>query len=535
MPRAQIVQVQQGSTEWLEHRARSYNASDAAAMLGISSYKSRTELLNEKKTGISPEVDPFTQKRFDRGHELEHKAKPIVERLIGKGDLFPVVLAADVYGLPLAASLDGLTMDETASWENKTLNAKLEESLSDGVIPDEYHPQMEQGLMLSGANRCLFTASVEDPESKTGMRVLEVWYEKNLALRKRIIDGWKQFQSDLESHEYTNKTPTLIAAPVDQFPALTIRAMGSVTESNLTDFASSIRVLIKDKASNELVTDQDFVDADAIGKKFREGAKMVAERKQAMLDGAASIGKAAALMDDLIKEMNSAALSIEKRVKAEKESRKADLIQEFERELVTHFNHCNNRFDQPLIPVDLSQLHGANVIKGLKSIDSMRDKLSSALAQAKIVVNAMADLIAVNLKHIEENDFYTLVPDLPTVCTKPEADFKGMIALRKQQADDAKERTKAEAEEAAKQQTQEIEHQEEGSPVEGSIDEIPQSPEFIAVDPAQPDSEQTMIQFVGTREDFEALHNEFLAQVKLKSRTETQARKHFEMFLDFAF
>ena len=41
----QIVQLTQGSPEWHAHRAKHFNASDAAAMLGISPYMSRDELL----------------------------------------------------------------------------------------------------------------------------------------------------------------------------------------------------------------------------------------------------------------------------------------------------------------------------------------------------------------------------------------------------------------------------------------------------------------------------------------------------------
>ena len=46
----------QGSAEWHAFRRQHYTASDAPAMLGISPYKTRAELLREKATGITPEI-----------------------------------------------------------------------------------------------------------------------------------------------------------------------------------------------------------------------------------------------------------------------------------------------------------------------------------------------------------------------------------------------------------------------------------------------------------------------------------------------
>ena len=43
----------QGTPEWHQHRATHFNASDAPAMMGVSPYMTRTELLTRMKTGIS--------------------------------------------------------------------------------------------------------------------------------------------------------------------------------------------------------------------------------------------------------------------------------------------------------------------------------------------------------------------------------------------------------------------------------------------------------------------------------------------------
>mgnify|MGYP000576635691 CR=1 FL=1 len=51
------VQLIQGTREWLSHRAAHWNASDAPAMLGVSPYKTRDQLLRELATGITADVD----------------------------------------------------------------------------------------------------------------------------------------------------------------------------------------------------------------------------------------------------------------------------------------------------------------------------------------------------------------------------------------------------------------------------------------------------------------------------------------------
>ena len=61
----------QGGAEWHALRADKFTASEAPAMMGVSPYLTRAELLRQKKTGLAPEVDSATQGRFDAGHAAE--------------------------------------------------------------------------------------------------------------------------------------------------------------------------------------------------------------------------------------------------------------------------------------------------------------------------------------------------------------------------------------------------------------------------------------------------------------------------------
>jgi hypothetical protein len=59
------------------------NASDAPAMLGISPYTTRQELLDRIKYGVQKNITPAVQDIFDAGHRIEALARPIAETLLG--------------------------------------------------------------------------------------------------------------------------------------------------------------------------------------------------------------------------------------------------------------------------------------------------------------------------------------------------------------------------------------------------------------------------------------------------------------------
>ena len=115
-----IVNLKQGSPEWHAHRAKYDNASDAAAMMGCSPYKTRSQLLRERSTGVVADVGAEQQRRFDDGHRFEALARGLAEELIGD-DLAPIVGTEG----ELSASFDGITFMGDTVWEHKTLGEAL--------------------------------------------------------------------------------------------------------------------------------------------------------------------------------------------------------------------------------------------------------------------------------------------------------------------------------------------------------------------------------------------------------------------------
>jgi putative phage-type endonuclease len=432
----------QGSDAWHALRAKHFTASEASAMLGVSKYQTRADLLKRKATGLVEEVDAATQRRFDDGHAAEAAARPIVEGIIGD-DLYPVTMTADVNGLPLLASMDGLTMIGDTGWETKLLNKDLRADVEAGTLDEHYTVQMEQQLMVSGADRIYFTTTDGTPEGTFGM-----WYDPNPALRERIVAGWAQFAEDVAAYVPEPETVKPAGKAPDALPALRIEVTGMVTASNLAAFREHA-LAVFGGIKTDLQTDADFADAERTVKWCKEVEDRLDAAKQHALSQTASIDDLFRTIDAIKEEARQKRLTLDKLVKAEKENRKAEIVAKAQQAMFEHLAALNGRVGV-VVP---AQTNFGEAIKGLKSLDSMRDKVSGALANAKIEANAIADRIDANRKTVED---MSLLPDFAAVCTKAADDFAALYAMRKQQRADAEakrleaEREKIRREEEAK-------------------------------------------------------------------------------------
>ena len=438
---------QQGSQEWIDLRAKYFTASELAAAAGESKYQKRSDLLKAKATGIAEEIDAAKQRLFDAGHAAEAAARPIVEKIID-AELYPVTMSVEIDGLPLLASLDGIDMLGDEIWENKLLNDHLKNDVLQGRLDLHYAYQIEQQLLVSGASRCYFTTSDGTPEGTFGM-----WYESNPELRGKVVLIWKQFQKDMAEYQHVETAPAVVADTIDDLPALSVQLVGQVTSSNIATFNDAVLARIQ-SINTTLVTDADFATADKMVKFLDDGEKRLDLVKAQALAQTESIDQLFRTIDSLKAEMRSKRLTLDKLVKAEKENRKSEIVTAASKELFAHMQSLRQR-----IGGFMPNIEGpifAEAIKGLKSLDSMRDKVSVALANAKIEANAIADRIDANRKAMAGNE--VLIPDFATVLTKAPDDFAALVAMRvaQQKERDEKrieaERERIRAEEQAKAQ-----------------------------------------------------------------------------------
>ena len=417
-----IVKHPQGSQEWHTHRATHFNASEISAVLGISSYKTRSQLLHEKATGIVPDIDSATQTRFDLGHKYEEMARPWAEEMIGE-DLYPAVYAGEIDGLKLSASLDGLNMLGDISWEHKSLNDGLKTALKHGTIPDEYHPQLEQGLMLSGAVKCLFMASSGDRS-----QMFCAYYESNTVLRQQIVSAWKQFAADMAAYvpEVANIKPT--GKSPETLPALRIEVTGMVTSSNLAEYKAHAMSVFAG-INRKLVTDADFADAEKTIKWAGDVEQRLAAAKQHAQSQMGSIDDLYRTIDDISAEARRVRLDLDKMVKLQKEDIKSQIVMTAKDEFARYASSVNEKCDGYLTII-VPDFAGA--IKGKRTIDSLTNAVNTELANAKIATDKAG--IDIREKIITFNEltdgFEFLFADLRNIISKPADDFERVIKGR---------------------------------------------------------------------------------------------------------
>lgn len=440
-----LLNVKQGEPEWHAARATHDCASEAAAALGLSKNCTRSKLMKIKHTGITPDVSEWTQTfLFDKGHEAEALARPIVAKTLGEA-LHPVTGESD--DGKLLASLDGFTMFGDTVWENKMLNPELRDFIiENNDLPDSHWPQCEHQILVTEADRVYFTVSDGTEEGTTG-----IFYESKPERRQRLIAGWAQFNEDLANYELPETKPSAVAEVIDDLPALTVQLVGQVTASNLADFKTAVTARIQ-AINTTLVTDNDFATADKTVKFLDDGEKRLDLVKSQALAQTESIDALFRTIDSLKAEMRSKRLTLSKLVTAEKENRKGEIVIAASREFGAHCAALGGRVG---VPVSVA-VSFADAVKGLKSLDSMRDKVSVALANAKIEANSIADRIDANRK--TAGDDIGLLPDFAGICTKAPDDFAALLSMRTNARKEAEakrlevERERIRAEEQAKAQ-----------------------------------------------------------------------------------
>lgn len=183
---ATIVPLIQGSPEWQAYRQSRRNASESAAVLGLSPWMTPYQLWLAKTGRMEPRVTHAMQ----RGTDLEPVARAAYEDQTGL-IMQPLVLEAGAY----SASLDGMTLEGDLILEIKCplrgSRSDLWQDVRQGQAPEHYTVQVQHQLMVSGAD----TAHLWVFDGSQGMLHA---IDRDEALMQRIREGWEGFQQYLD-------------------------------------------------------------------------------------------------------------------------------------------------------------------------------------------------------------------------------------------------------------------------------------------------------------------------------------------------
>ena len=149
--KAQIIRLVQGSPEWLTHRQAHRNASETAAVLGMSPYITPYQLWLQR-TGRAQQALTAPMRH---GTEMEARARDAYEALTGHV-MQPLVVVDGEY----SASLDGVVFDGGVILEAKCpyqgRQSKLWQEAIAGQVVEQYQWQVQHQLMVSGADLAHF-------------------------------------------------------------------------------------------------------------------------------------------------------------------------------------------------------------------------------------------------------------------------------------------------------------------------------------------------------------------------------------------
>lgn len=440
---AMIHDLDQGTPEWHALRLSHYTASEAPAMMAQSALMTRTALLDLKKLGVAKDVTDFQQRLFDRGHATEATARSVVEDMIGE-DLFAVVMTRGLF----LASLDGQNLLGDTLFEHKMWNKELVAAVEARELPAQYWIQLEQQLYVSGAERVIFVVS-------DGTRENLVWMEYRAVPGRweQIEKGWAMLEADLANHVVVEEAPKLVAKETPKLPALAIVVEGAIKSTNMVQYKASVLDRVA-SINTDLKTDQDFVDAAALVKFFKEAEVELQVGKKIALAQTADIDELFRTVDELVSAVSKKRIELEKIIQVRKTQARDELKNNADSALAAHVAQVNAALGGVVVLPKIAADFG-EAIKGKRNLESMNNAITGELIRAKNEATAIGERYKQALFTIDEmgGQYPALFTDRQYLVTKSDEDLVLLIESRLQQHEQS-ERDRLERERVAEEQRQ---------------------------------------------------------------------------------
>jgi putative phage-type endonuclease len=186
-----LVDLIQGTPEWIDFRFNHLTASQFAAAVGLCPYQKRDALLQEKLTRTERDVSDFQAVLYERGHRAEAALREWSKENLGI-DFAPAVIQSRK-APDLIASLDGFASEHKIIFEAKYMGEKSINALKEGVIKPNHMCQVQAQLYVSGASKCVYFA-VDDKGNAAKMDIYpDAFYQ--LCIPKIVA----KFMSDLNA------------------------------------------------------------------------------------------------------------------------------------------------------------------------------------------------------------------------------------------------------------------------------------------------------------------------------------------------
>jgi putative phage-type endonuclease len=146
-----LINVEQGSPEWLAWRKTVITATDCPAILGSSPWVTPYQCWQRKLDLLAEQQ---CNEAMERGKRLEPEARTHFIERYGI-EMIPAVVESTDFEF-LGASLDGITQTGRSILEIKCGGSKLHTMAIQGTIPEYYMDQMQHQLLVTKAEKCFY-------------------------------------------------------------------------------------------------------------------------------------------------------------------------------------------------------------------------------------------------------------------------------------------------------------------------------------------------------------------------------------------
>lgn len=286
-----VIELVQGTPEWLNLRYDHATASDAPVIQNLSPYKSKLQLFEEKVLRQEPNVKG-KEFLFSRGHSAEVAGREWVTKNLDI-ELPPAVLVS--HEVPdLMASLDGFNPSQEIIFECKYVGQAVLEEIKKGTIPATHMCQIQAQLRVTLAKKCIYFAIDPSGAAATIEILPDSKYMTEIAalstqFMQDVRDGKAPEASDKDFFAPTDdRFKQLLELKLqadnasDQFEALKALLTNEYKEYRRIRANGLIvtRVISKGNVDYKSIPQLKGVDLDRYRKGFKESVRVAIDKKE---------------------------------------------------------------------------------------------------------------------------------------------------------------------------------------------------------------------------------------------------------------
>lgn len=195
-----IIDLKQGSREWLEFRKTKFNASETPDVLGIGFNK-------PYKLALIKSGDELVYKNY--AMKLGNENEPTIRDFLNAKyelNLKPVVMLSDEDDRFLA-SLDGVDFEKNVFCEIKFSKSEFECVKEWGLPTEKYYYQIQHQFYVTGLSKCIFAVGAINENFE--YEIIDIEVKRDDEAINKLKNAWIEFEKNYMSQSVDDEWLTL--------------------------------------------------------------------------------------------------------------------------------------------------------------------------------------------------------------------------------------------------------------------------------------------------------------------------------------